>query len=330
MLLFAGWQSLTVHVNYQGNWTALFCTGGDLPIPPSLLPGTYVFPHSLGYDGQMYRYVAHDPFFNGEDHRYLDDAVLRGRRVLVPGLAWALAFGRQDWIDAAYIVVIWLFVFLGCYWCGLVFLLLPATLISMDRLTIDIATCAITAGFVRYWVARANGKLYAVAALACLSRETGAFLLLGLLIESLVRKQWRRAALFSTAALPAAAWYVFLWLYGPPPSTSTGLPDWLMHAFEFGPLLRMLHPVSYPFSPALTHLAQSVDAVSLAGMIAGFALAIWFAIRKWREAPAIAAGLFAASFVAVSGAGFWDTVYGYARPFHPCCCSRLCETINVC
>ena len=34
-------------------------------------------------------------------------------------------------------------------------------------------------------------------------------------------------------------------------------------------------------------------------------------------APGAAALLFALSFFAVSGAGFWDSVCGYARPFSP-------------
>src|ERR1700722_15243048 len=53
------WQLLTVHFNYGGNFTALFCTAPSLPIPPQLArEHIYVFPGSGGYDGQYYHYVA--------------------------------------------------------------------------------------------------------------------------------------------------------------------------------------------------------------------------------------------------------------------------------
>jgi len=53
--------------NYAGNWIALFGTGSASP-PPRALAGEhiYVFPNNTGYDGQFYRYVAHDPLYCGE------------------------------------------------------------------------------------------------------------------------------------------------------------------------------------------------------------------------------------------------------------------------
>jgi len=49
-----GWQSLTVRYNYQGNWSALFCTGSKLGPPPlEEFRATYVFGGSFGYDRQF-------------------------------------------------------------------------------------------------------------------------------------------------------------------------------------------------------------------------------------------------------------------------------------
>src|SRR5579863_5194379 len=67
------WQWLTVHSNYQGSWTALFCTGAELHQPPELAgEHIYLFADSQGYDGQMYHFVAHDPFFVRGFDAYLD------------------------------------------------------------------------------------------------------------------------------------------------------------------------------------------------------------------------------------------------------------------
>ncbi len=91
------WQLATVRANYGGNWTALYCTGANLlGVPPALdSEHIYLFPHSKGYDGQNYHYVAHDPFLRRGFARYIDSARVRHARILVPGLAYVLALGND-------------------------------------------------------------------------------------------------------------------------------------------------------------------------------------------------------------------------------------------
>lgn len=75
----------------------------------------YLFPGG-GFDGEMYRTVAHDPFMQRGFARYVDVPTDRYRRILFPALAYLLAAGHQPWIDGSYIAVIALFVFAGGYW----------------------------------------------------------------------------------------------------------------------------------------------------------------------------------------------------------------------
>src|SRR5574340_617734 len=83
--LVAGWQAATVHSNYRGNWTALFCTGSRFPLPPELAEEhVYVFPDSTGFDGQFYHLIAHDPALRRGFDRYIDAPEYRSRRTLVP------------------------------------------------------------------------------------------------------------------------------------------------------------------------------------------------------------------------------------------------------
>jgi hypothetical protein len=103
------------YLQHIRNWTALFCTGSRFPVPPALAgESVYIFPNSTGYDGQMYHYVAHDPFIRTDMWRYMDNAQVRYRRILLPALAFLLAAGWQPGIDRAYIGANLLFLFFGC------------------------------------------------------------------------------------------------------------------------------------------------------------------------------------------------------------------------
>ena len=112
----ASWQWATVYANYQGNWTALFCTGA-LQRHPSLVASehVYLFPDSEGYDGQFYHYIAHDPFMLSDLKSYVDDPSLRYSRILVPLAAYLLATGHSEWIDRSYEIIFLLSIALGTY-----------------------------------------------------------------------------------------------------------------------------------------------------------------------------------------------------------------------
>lgn len=178
VLLVLAWQTLTVHANYAGNWTGLFCTGRLVRAPDSLAPATWRDASSRGYDGQYYRFIAHDPFLRLGTAAYLDAPLLRSRRILVPLLAWVVAGGRQELVDIAYVLVVAAFIFGGVYWlgglmveqrrhaaCGLLFLAVPATIVSIDRMTVDVALAALTACFAYQLTAgRERGLWFTLAA----------------------------------------------------------------------------------------------------------------------------------------------------------------------
>src|ERR1019366_4727173 len=85
---------------------------------------------------QYYRFLAHDPFLRHGTATDLDTPIDRSRRILVPLLAWALAGSQQGAIDGAY---------------GLVFLAVPATIVGVDTMTVDITLAALTACFAWHW-----------------------------------------------------------------------------------------------------------------------------------------------------------------------------------
>ncbi len=323
------WQFLTVHYNRAGNWTALFLTGQDFTVPPDLAPGTYRFP-GTGFDGQMYRYVAHDPWIERGYARYLDSPQQRYRRILVPALAYLLVAGRQPWIDASYIAIVGLFVLLGAYWLSrwavlagvhpawaLAFLLIPATVISMDRMTVDVALAAFTVAFAVYWRIASPWKLFIVLLLACLARETGLLLVAGVCLFELLNRRFARAVLWVSATLPMFGWYWYLRrIFNE--KTHYGAPAWFAKKLGPGLFYRLLQPPQYPLTPILEAVARFADVLALGAILFASILAILLFLRAHPKGPlAISGLLFTVLVFALTGAQYWTDAYGYPRVLSP-------------
>ena len=327
------WQASTVHFNYGGNWTALFCTGDRQNVPPQLAANTYLFMLSQGYDGQFYRYVAHDPLLRKGLGQFMDAPSLRYRRILVPGLAFLMAGGQSQFIDAAYLAVILLFVFLGSYWLsryaafhgrhpawGIGFIFVPATLISINRLTVDVALVALCAGFAWYATKGSPARLCLVLALAPLVRETGLLLVAAAGLDALWNRRFRQAVLFAAMSLPALLWTGYVLAHSPAPAPAVALyvvPRWAFHSPVIGIVWKLFVPEQYQYGPALDRMIQAVDALALVGVLLALGLVIW-SLRRWRfNQEAWAALLFAGLTAAVGEPHFWKDVNGYARPVSP-------------
>jgi len=322
------WQFLTVHYNRAGNWTALFVAGESFAVPPDLAAGTYKFP-GTGFDGQMYRFVAHDLFMQRGYVNYMDGPAQRYHRILVPALAYLLVAGHQPWIDASYIAVIAMFGLLGAYWSSrwallfnrhaawaLAFLLVPATLISMDRMTVDVALAAFTAAFAFYWRTGAWVRLFLILVLACLVRETGLFLVAACCLVELFSLRLVRAAIWASAALPAFAWYLFIRRVLPE-RTHFGVPTWFARRFAPGIFHSLFHPPRYPLPPLLDIIARWGDVLSLAAILLASLLAILLLRSRPLNPVAIAAALFVALVFVLTNVTYWFDVNGYARVLSP-------------
>lgn len=325
VLLVASWQWATVTANFSGNWTALFCTGALQPHPPLVASEhVYVFANSTGYDGQMYHYIAHDPFLRSGLKSYVDEPRLRYRRILVPLVAYILAVGRSDRIDPAYELVFLASIGLGVYWScrfaqsaklkeawGLLFLAMPAIPISMDRLVIDGGLAALTAGFV-YYSRAPSWKLFVVLLCAALTRETGFLLVLACCVPMMWRREFRMAGLFALSAAPAAGWYGYVM------ARTTGY-SYGLSPIPLSAILQALRsPWVYPPGTPFVDAVRVADYLALAGVLIGFGFALlWFARRGFSEPLHIAAGLFAGAALVIQRDDHWQNVYDYGRVYTP-------------
>lgn len=320
------WQWLTVHANYQARWNALFCTGAELKQPPELAAEhLYLFDGSQGYDGQMYHYVAHDPFFTRGFDGYLDAPRMRYRRILVPLAAHLLAMGADQRIDGAYFAVVLAAIFLGGYWLslycsmlgwsaawGVAFLLVPATLTSMDRLTVDAALAALCVAFALCVARGSRWLLFAVLVAAPLVRETGLLLIGAYVVWLAVKKQLREAALYASGALPALTWYEFVQL-NTAPDAFAGLSS---IPFQ-GIAQRILTPYHYQFAAWIGAISTVLDYLALAGIVLAIALAVRMAFgREWGPLELSVYG-FALLAMFLFSPGAWTEVYAFGRTLSP-------------
>jgi len=329
MALVSLWLALTVRYNYGGNWTALFCTGADQRVPAALLAEKlYTFPASLGYDGQFYHYIAHDPLGRTQLPSYIDAPQLRYRRILVPALAYLIALGQGRFVDAAYFTIVLAFVFLGCYWTsrfavlhrrhplwGILFLAAPSVLISIDRMTVDVALAALCVGVAVYAAEGRNRPLLLLLVAAPLVRETGLALTAAYCLWALLRKESRRAAYGALTVLHFAAWCGYVQLH------------FVAHDFSLllSPPLRDLagvifHPYPYPWGPAMNATVISADLLALAGSLAAIALAFRLGLK--RSGPLLEYMILATGVVGLALALFafrdaWVSAYSHARVLSP-------------
>lgn len=359
------WMFLTVHYNYGGNWTALYLIGPRTPVPPSIpAERLYIFPNNSGYDGQSFHVMAHDPWMRRGTPASVEIENFRYARILVPALAWMVALGQDRWIDPGYYAVILAFVFLGVYWMavyfkrvsedsqgaslhvqdaslqahgaplqaslhpawGLVFLLSPAALTSLDRMTVDIALAALCAAFVLYVDrgTRSNGngarwKITLVLACALLTRETAWILFGAYEVFLLTRRRFADALFSATAALPLVAWHLYIVARAGAFARPPQLLAWMPLAGWFD---RLTHPAVYDLPPSMATLAVAFDYVALCGM----ALSVAIAIRvfflstgagKAATPSAFAICGFALAVVFLRGQGEWSDAFAFGRIFAP-------------
>jgi hypothetical protein len=256
----------------------------------------------------------------------MDDPALRYRRILVPAIAWTVALGRDSAIHAAYFAVMLGFVFLGVYWLaramernnrhpawGLLFALTPAALVSMDRMTVDVALAALAAGFVVYSEAGARWKLAAILASAALTRETGFLLTAGYGVFLLSRRRFADLLWAAVSAVPAIVWYAYVNRHTPPetpPVVTTLIPlgGWIE---------RVAHPEPYPLPHWQALAAVELDYVALMGVALMLGHAAWLAWERRWNARAAAIYAFALAVAFIGSRSVWEDVFGYGRVVTP-------------
>lgn len=95
-------------------------------------------------------------------------------------------------------------------------LTIPAVLVSLDRMTIDLPLAVLTLGLLRFPESR---YVFAILCAAPLIRETGILLVAGWVLWRLLARRWNDAMAGAACGLPGLAWW--LWVSVQTPADGT-------------------------------------------------------------------------------------------------------------
>ena len=320
-------QAWTVYWNFGGDWTALFVVGAQQHGRTQIATApAYEFDNTLGYDGQYYRLLAHDPLMRADARGSIDAPRMRWRRILTPALVHLVALGRADWIDSVYLAVTLGFLGVGVYfscriaarlglavWRGALFVAAPATLVSLERQTIDLSLAALTVAFCWYALCdERSWRLYAVAALAPLARETGLILPAALALESVAKRDWKRVGIAALCAAPTLGWAA--WVAQQTPS-EWGLMTSKVPFRALASRSLWLNPP--PGLRPWAGVAAGLEHLALAGVWLAFGLALAALWKREQTALRLAAALCVGGLAFVGYGGVWAEAYAFGRIVTP-------------
>jgi hypothetical protein len=227
-----------------------------------------------------------------------------------------LALGRDQNVHAAY--------FAGVFWLarlaqlrgknpawGLAFLLVPATITSLDRMTADIALAAFCVAFVLY--SHSTWRVVAILACASLTRETVVPIVAGYCLYLLTRLEISRSLAAACSTLPAGAWFLYV-THGSAKSEAFAYLNWIP---LYGFFERVIHPAVYSDVPWKAGVQTAFDYVALTGAaLMQIAVARMALGARWTPttAPIYLLGI---AVVFLGSRDVWIDAYNFGRVLSP-------------
>jgi hypothetical protein len=326
VLCAAAWVALNLFGNYGGHLSGLFYTGAKVALPAELDGSTRrVRGDDVGYDAQYYRLAAHDPLLRRGFARFADNPSLRWRRIGIPGLAALLSLRNENAVEPVFVAIQLAFVFAGALWLaqyakslgrspawGLAFLLIPATAISLDRMTIDLPLAALTIGLALYSAeGRPDWTRYVILTAAPLVRETGMVLNVAWSIRAAARREWREAMRSAACGIPAGLWWIYVRQHTPPDAT-----PWLA-TYPFSGIVNRALEGNDPATSPWLRAASALEWAALAGVVLALLLALGVVVKRQFGALETAALFFAMFAISLGETDIWRSAYAFGRTMSP-------------
>lgn len=322
VLFCAVYVAINVKWNYGGNVTGLFYTAVQAPLPAEMeTEPTWRTKDVKGYDAQFYHVMAHDPLILKNFEQYVDNPRLRWRRIFVPGLAAMIGGAGAD-IHWAYVAIEFGFLFLGTWWLslyalsvglhplfGLAFLAVPAVLVSIDRMTVDLVLAALIVGLV---LSKGPVPVYCILCIAPVVRESGMMLVVGWVAWSLWHRRWKSAVIGCLCALPALGWWAYVHS-----RTSVDGTGWMARYPFSGLIDRTMTIAKEPPGAGWMRAAGLAEYLALAGIWVAIGCGVWLVWRRRMGLMEVTAIGFVAFASLLGKYDIWDSAYATGRTMSP-------------
>lgn len=187
---------------------------------------TLVHQGSVGYDGQYYYYIAHDPFILGQSYDHIDFPAYRYQRIIYPLAVWLLALGHPPLIPWMMVAVNLLGILLGTWFVILILqhvgrspwysLLYPASwgfLLCLLRSLPEPLAITFAVMAVYFYLKEKTAWQVISLSLAGLTQETTLLVSMGFLFYSLGRKEIRRSLYLLFPFLAYLLWQLYLYAH---------------------------------------------------------------------------------------------------------------------
>jgi len=179
----------------------------------------------VGYDGQFFFYLAHDPLLRDpRPDEFLDRPAYRYARILYPTVVWAVSLGRPDVIPWALLGVNLIAGLVGTAlvvgvlnslgknrWLALAYAFSPPILIGLITDLAEPLACALIAGGIALHLRSRHGWAGTILAFATLAREVSLVIPLTFAAHAAFHRAWREALGYLLPSALPVAWHLLLW-----------------------------------------------------------------------------------------------------------------------
>jgi hypothetical protein len=208
---------------FNRNITSFMVIGDYFKAPHIWTEKTLVLQDSVGYDGQFYYYIAHDPFILGQFYGHIDSPAYRYQRLIYPLTVRLMSFGQSALIPWMMVIVNLFTVLLGTWlvtlilrnfglspWYSLFYASLWGFLLSLLRSLPEPLAITFVVGAVFFYF---KGKIISQAialSLAALTQETTLLVSLAFFLYWLGKKNFRNLLFMLLPPLVYLLWQLYI------------------------------------------------------------------------------------------------------------------------
>jgi len=304
-------------LKFNKNITGFMVIGDYFEAPQVWNSKTLVHQGSVGYDGQFYYYIAHDPFITAHIYNHIDFPAYRYQRIMYPLCTWMLSLGLPKVIPYMMVLVNLLAILLGTYfvtvilrhfqrspWWSLCYASFWGFLLCLLRclpepLAIAFLAMAVAAFLKEKWLLMGLSL-----SLAALTQETTLLVSLAFLFTFFQKRDFRKFPCLALPFLAYGLWQIYIFIHFKTFSFLGGTQNFSL------PFWGLLQKILLLIQTGLT-LESGAELIYLALVLVLVPIAFYQALKKKEPLTLSFAGY--ALMTAVLNQLIWVEPWSYAR-----------------